>query len=206
MGAYVYGLTETPSKIEVWIDGKAVTAAAISYVYKPWYHYDAERENAEVERKHLAKVKKGWAGEKRPSYTFQARHDNGIPHVGDVVLKWHYRKTFVVDDPDWEGREIGYLIPVGVFFHVGTLHELEIYRLRQTHQLCTGCDLFVEGDRFVMTGPSGRHELTISETDRERLHKHWDGFRRNNYAAFERSGRRTRPGESQIIPRKGAIV
>lgn len=36
--------------------------------------------------------------------------------------------------------------------------------------------LTVNGDRFVMSGPSGVHSLLVAATDRERLDAHWKGF------------------------------
>lgn len=41
-----------------------------------------------------------------------------------------------------------------------------------------GVSLSVVGDSFVMEGPTGRHELAVSETGDRRLSEHWDGFKR----------------------------
>jgi hypothetical protein len=43
-----------------------------------------------------------------------------------------------------------------------------------------GVELSVQGDSFVMEGPSGRHELAVSMTDDRRLSAHWEGFKREN--------------------------
>ncbi|PZR89765.1 MAG: hypothetical protein DI537_20390 [Stutzerimonas stutzeri] len=39
--------------------------------------------------------------------------------------------------------------------------------------------LQIVGDSFVMTGPSGRHVLSVSVTDLGRLNAHWRTFARN---------------------------
>lgn len=41
-----------------------------------------------------------------------------------------------------------------------------------------GVKLSVQGDEFVMEGPTGRHTLATSVTNDERLAAHWEGFKR----------------------------
>ncbi len=38
------------------------------------------------------------------------------------------------------------------------------------------CTLTLEGDEYIMRGPSGKHSLCVHHTSPERLKAHWKGF------------------------------
>lgn len=50
-----------------------------------------------------------------------------------------------------------------------------------------GIKLSVQGDSFVMEGPTGRHEIAVSVTSDARLSAHWEGFKRETQKRVDKT-------------------
>lgn len=57
------------------------------------------------------------------------------------------------------------------------LTELDLKMMKAGMAFCVElADLERQGDKFVMSGPSGVHVLDVHMTSLERLNAHWAGF------------------------------
>ena len=126
MGAYVYALRGSPASTvkiyDQWF-GKVIDAGRVSYLYKPSWADDTHGDSLSARAE--ATIDRWW-GDERPSYAIVTE---GPAKAGDTVLTWRECQDFVRDDPDWEGLQVGVLVPLqsamfkAAKFYVGSAHD-----------------------------------------------------------------------------------